>query len=144
MGVRITVDDRSAQRLLKGMQRRSVNMRPVLKDGRDMLEQANRANFAANGLPSGSPWAARRREEKWPLMRRTGKLFNSLSRLRGSPNDIGLREATFGTNVEYAGFHQNGTRKMPKRLIVFEPIGFKARLSEKAASHIVGRREMFS
>ena len=143
MSVRISIDDSKAQRLLAGMQARSINMRPVLKDARGMLEDANRANFTSFGLPAGG-WAARRREEVWPLMRRTGKLFNSLSRMRGAPNNIGLREATFGTSVEYARFHQNGTFKMPKRLIVFEPIGVKARLSEKAASHIVGRRGMFS
>ena len=74
-------------------------------------------------------------------MRRTGALFNSLARLRGSPNDIGLREATFGTNIEYAKYHQNGTWKMPKRLIVFEPVGFKRELGDRGAAHIIGRRQ---
>ena len=140
MGIRITIHDSGAQRKLGAMQRRSVNMRPVLNDARQMLQQANRANFTSNGLPVGG-WAPRQEKAAWPLMRRTGALFNSLTRLRGSPNDIGLREATFGTKVEYARFHQNGTWKMPKRLIVFEPIGFGRRLGERAASHIIGRRQ---
>lgn len=144
MAIRVTVDDSKAHRILDGLEVRSRNMRPALHDARDMLEQANAANFTSFGGLSGGTWAARRREEAWPLMRRPkATLFNSLSRMRGAPNDIGLQSATFGTNVKYAGFHQHGTRNMPKRLIVFEPIGFKARLSEKAASHILGRRGMF-
>lgn len=139
MRVNVTVDDSSAQRLLKGMQRRSTNFGPVFKEARKMLEQANRENFTSNGLPVGG-WKPHEEPEGWPMLRRSGKLFNSLANLRGSPNDIGLRSAIFGTKVEYAKFHQNGTEDLPKRLIVFEPVGFKLRLGEKAADHIIGRR----
>lgn len=137
--MRVTVDDSSAQRLLRGMQRRSGNFRPVFLDARRMLEQSNVENFTSSGLPVGG-WAPRKQQVAWPLMIRTGKLFTSLTNLRGAPNDIGLRSAVFGTKVEYAKFHQNGTRHMPKRLVVFEPVGFKARLGKRAADHIIGRR----
>lgn len=145
MGVHVTVDDSKAQKLLLRMEARSRNLMPVLRDAKSMLEQSNRANFTAQGLPSGSRWAARRSEATWPLMRRTGKLFQSLAQLNGPANDIGLQSATFGTSIEYARFHQNGTRKMPKRLVVFEPLGFKVRLGRKAANHIIGmRQQLFS
>jgi phage gpG-like protein len=137
--MRITVDDSKAQRLLAGMQARSADMRPVLKDAGRLLEKANAANFTSSGLPVGG-WSPRREPAAWPLMIRTGKLFQSLTNMRGAGSDIGLRSASFGTKVEYAKFHQNGTRKMPKRLIVFEPVGFKAALEEKAANHIIGMR----
>jgi hypothetical protein len=45
-------------------------------------------------------------------------------------------EATFGTKVEYAKFHQYGTTKMPKRKVVYEPLGFASRLGEVAATYV--------
>jgi|688.fasta_scaffold40725_11 phage gpG-like protein len=138
--IEIDVDDSDAQRKLSAMGARSQNMRPVFEQAKFMLRRANAANFASNGLPVGG-WAPRRDEELWPLMKRTGALAGSLSTLSGPPNDIGRRDATFGTSVEYAKFHQYGTSRMPKRQVVFEPLGFRQELSERAVSYIINMRK---
>jgi phage gpG-like protein len=58
-------------------------------------------------------------------------------------NKIEKLSATFGTDVEYAKFHQYGTTKMPARKIVFEPAGFKRELNEKMVDYVVnGKKSM--
>ncbi len=55
-----------------------------------------------------------------PMLQREGHLLESLSR-RGAPGNIfetGPNSLAVGTSIGYAGFHQNGTRKMPSRRIV--------------------------
>ncbi len=62
--------------------------------------------------------------------------MRSLTALFGPPNNVSGTEATFGTKVEYAKFHQYGTSKMPARKIVFEPVGFANDLAQKAARYV--------
>lgn len=131
----IDVDISEAMRDLEAMSLRATNFRPVFWYARAELELANAANFTAHGLPSGG-WAPRTQAYAWPIMRRTGALFSSLTSLRGAPNDIGRTQAIFGTNVEYAQFHQNGTFKLPKRLVVFEPVGFAERVARVAGDYV--------
>ena len=57
--------------------------------------------------------------------------------LNGPANSIRLMKATFGTDVEYAKFHQYGTSKMPKRQLVYEPKGFASRVALLSARHVV-------
>lgn len=137
MGVtlRIDVDAADTERHLESMMLRASNFRGVFWYARQELEAANAENFTAHGLPSGG-WAPRTQVYAWPIMRRTGALFSSLTSLRGAPNDIGRTAATFGTNVEYAQYHQRGTFKMPKRLVVFEPFGFGERVGMVAAEYV--------
>jgi phage gpG-like protein len=47
-----------------------------------------------------------------------------------------MKKATFGTDVEYAKFHQYGTTNMAKRQIIFEPTGFGERLAIIAADYV--------
>lgn len=131
----IDVDIKDAMQRLDGMSGRATNFRPIFWYARKELELANAANFTTRGLPSGG-WAPRSQVYTWPIMRKTGTLFTSLTSLRGAPNDIGRKQAIFGTNVEYAKFHQRGTRNMPKRLVVFEPPLFARRLAVAAAEYV--------
>jgi phage gpG-like protein len=133
----IEVDLGDAMRRLESMKLRATNFRPVFWYARAELEKANAANFTANGLPVGG-WAPRDTGTiyGWPMLRKSGQLFSSLINLRGAPNDIGRTQAIFGTNVEYAKFHQMGTRHMPKRQIVYEPFGFATRLANVAADYV--------
>lgn len=135
--IHIDVDDRKAQKLLTDMQARSKNMKPVLWEAQKKLEMANAENFATGGLPVGG-WAPRAGVNPWPLMMRTGNLMESLTNLVGPPNEINATSATFGTDVEYATFHQKGTSRMPARQIVFEPHGFAHDVGQDAADYIVG------
>lgn len=132
----IDVDMDDTMRMLNGMEGRSTNFRPVFWYARSELEKANAANFTSSGLPVGG-WAPRSQPYAWPIMRQTGALFRSLTSMRGAPNDIGRKSAIFGTNVEYAKYHQRGTWKMPKRAVVFEPPLFARRLGIVAAQYVV-------
>jgi len=149
IAVDIEVDAKKAIARMANMSRRSENFIPVFIWARQQLEQANAQNFAANGLPSGKAWAPldpqygawkATRFPGAPTMVRTGNLFRSLTNLRGAPSFIRREEAQFGTNVEYAKFHQSGTFKMPKRQIVFEPPLFAKRLAKNMGSYIVDGR----
>jgi phage gpG-like protein len=135
----IDVDMKEALLRLNTMKLRSKNFTPLFMYAKKMLELANAENFATGGLPVGG-WAPRRDNKSYthpPLAGPTGKLMRSLTSLFGPPNVITPTFANFGTNVEYAKFHQYGTTKMPARKIIFEPRGFSEDLSRKAANYIV-------
>lgn len=138
MRVRVKIDADVSMPLEKllAMKARSKNLRPLFEYARVQLGKSNAENFALGGLPSGKKWDKRTQPYPWPLMIRTGKLMESLTSLFGPPNRIGLTTATFGTDVEYAKFHQYGTTKMPARKILFEPRGFSRDLADKAAQYI--------
>jgi len=142
--IKITVDAKKAIARMVVMKKRANDMRPVLWRAKQWLRFANEENFRQAGLPSGgwSPldpeYAAWKnlREPGAGTMIRTGRLFRSLTSLDASPNKIDAMEATFGTKVEYAKFHQYGTTKMPKRKVVYEPLGFASRFGEVAATYV--------
>lgn len=138
--VDIDCDAGDAIRMLTAMELRAKAFQPIFEYARLQLQLANSENFALGGLPSGSKWKPRTQPYPWPLMKRTGTLMASLTSLFGPPNKIDATDATFGTTVEYAKFHQYGTTKMPKRKIVFEPRGFASDLGEKAAKYVAEGR----
>ena len=129
---------------LTAMELRSKNFMPIFEKVRMMLQAANAENFGLGGLPAGvwaplSPTYAAWKSINFPgapPMVRTGRLFKSLVDLRGPENSIRSTSATFGTDVDYAKFHQYGTTKMPKRKIVFQPAGFATKTSEDMAAWV--------
>jgi phage gpG-like protein len=137
--IEIDVDIDDAMRFVQMMGIRAKNFIPAFEWARRELAKANAENFTAHGLPAGG-WSPRTREYGWPILRKSGALFRSLSSLRGPGNQVSLTHAYFGTDIEYAKFHQYGTRKMAARKVVFEPRGFGQELGEKAAKHIIGLR----
>ena len=56
-----------------------------------------------------------------------------------SPSAIhkGLKSAQFGPDLDYARFHQTGTRFMPARKIVFVPKDFARQLGEEVGEYLV-------
>ena len=124
--ITIKVDKKKAIARLILMKKRANNMRPVLWRAKQWLRFANEENFRQGGLPSGGwspldPQYAAWKNLRQPgaeTMIRTGRLFRSLTSLDASPNKINDMDATFGTKIEYAKFHQYGTNKMPKRKVV--------------------------
>ena len=142
--IKITVDAKKAIARMVVMKKRANDMRPVLWRAKQWLRFANEENFRQAGLPSGgwspldpqySAWK-NLREPGAGTMIRTGRLFRSLTSLDAPPNKIDIMEATFGTKVEYAKFHQYGTTRMPKRKVVYEPMGFASRFGEVAATYV--------
>ena len=142
--IKITVDAKKAIARMVVMKKRANDMRPVLWRAKQWLRFANEENFRQAGLPSGgwspldpeySAWK-NLREPGAGTMIRTGRLFRSLTSLDAPPNKIDIMEATFGTKVEYAKFHQYGTTRMPQRKVVYEPLGFASRFGEVAATYV--------
>lgn len=154
----IEVDTWDAKRLIRDMKDRASSYRRIFEIARSNLEALNATHFATSGAaPSGKavygdglggyigragPWAPygswSARAGQPVTMRRTGKLMDSLTNLRGAPNDIGRSSATFGTSVGYALFHQYGTTKMPKRPVVFEPTGFAKEMGQITKHYLTG------
>lgn len=132
--VKITLDEATPK--LVAIRDRDDNFRPVFVAAKEELKRANAKNFATNGLPVGG-WDPRTRDYAWPLLRRTGKLFESLMSLNSAQNQVMSTSAVFSTDVEYAKFHQYGTRNMPKRQILFEPAGFAAKMAYLAGKYYV-------
>jgi phage gpG-like protein len=140
MDVNITVDASEVIRVIRGSRRRMRQYVAVFQGARKHLETAYGDNFASRGTPVGgwAPYGAWSAEAGQPArLVRTGRLLQSLTSLQGAPNDIGAKQATFGTNVPYAGFHQDGTREMPMRKVVFEPAGFAQYLADEVADHVL-------
>ena len=142
--VEVKADD--VLELLEDIKDRTDDMRPVFRWAKAQLELANAANFMTNGLPSGKPWAPLDKDygtwksARFPgrgTMVQTGNLFRSLINMNDSAvNVIDKDTATFGTNVEYAKFHQYGTTKMPARKIVFTPREFPRELGITMVKYI--------
>lgn len=143
--LKIKCDNRRAMLRLDAMERAAKDFRPVFDWARRELAKSYKDNFTASGLPVGGWSPLKPRYAAWkarnfpgaPLMVQTGKLFRDLSSLRGPKNEIRRTKATFSTSgIEYASFHQYGTSKMAKRVIMFEPPLFARRLAEEAKEHI--------
>jgi len=127
-----------------GMIARSKAFEPIFIKAKKQLELSNAANFAANGLPAGGwapldPQYAAFKAAKFPgrpTLVGNGRLFRSVATMSSGLSSISPTKAEFGTNVEYAKFHQYGTRKMPKRKIIFEPAGFAKNTANDATKWI--------
>jgi phage gpG-like protein len=149
--VEIDIDISDAKKMLEKISKRSKDMRPVWKYAKRELEVAFSANFLSGGnLVPGGVWApldpsyAAWKASRFPGAKKMfidGSLFRSVADLSSSSiNKITPLSAEFGTDVEYAKFHQYGTTKMPARKIIFEPKGFAVDLAKKAKQHVMGEK----
>lgn len=144
--VDIDIDISEAKDKLKDMEDRSKDLRPVWRYAKKELEVAFTANFLSGGNLTPGGWApldrgyAAWKSINYPGARKLiidGTLFRSVSDLDDpAVNKIEKRSAQFGTNVEYAPFHQYGTTKMPARQIIFEPKGFRNDIADKMESYV--------
>lgn len=141
--VRSDVDLRPFYRYIRGVRLRSRDFRGVFKAAMKDLEKAHAQNFASQGglvggwKPAYSDWKLEDYGAGGTLVR-TGALRNSLtvSNARGAVRDIGLKQAEFGTSLNYAHFHQTGTEDMAARKIVFVPRSFAEGLGRDALDHV--------
>ena len=148
--IRVEVDISEAKKKIEELSDNSRDMRPVWKYAKRELEIAFSENFLGGGnlVPGG--WApldagyAAWKVSHFPGAKKMfidGSLFRSVADLSSSSiNKITPLSAEFGTDVEYAKFHQYGTTKMPARKIIFEPKGFAKDLARKAKQHVLGEK----
>jgi phage gpG-like protein len=140
----IKVDAKKAIARMYAMKSRANDMKPVFWRAKQWLRAANEENFRQGGLPAGGWSSLDPQYAAWKkltepgagTMIRSGRLFKSLVGLTGPPNRVDIMDATFGTSIEYAKFHQYGTTKMPKRKVVYEPVGFAKKTGETAAVYV--------
>jgi phage gpG-like protein len=141
MDVNVSIETREVRKVLVGIRWKMRSYRSVFDDYRTYLETAYAINFATGGSLVGG-WPPEKAYGSWSsasgytALFRTGRLTESLTNLRGAPNDINLKSATFGTNVSYAKFHQMGTSEMPRRPVVFLPEGTNMYLAERTAQYL--------
>lgn len=132
------------QARLTGMMLRSKTFEPIFIKAKARLALSNAANFTSNGLPVGGwapldPQYAAYKMARFPgrpPLVGDGTLFRSVTAMTAGISSVSPTKAEFGTNVEYAKFHQYGTRKMPKRKIIFEPQGFARETASDAVRYI--------
>jgi phage gpG-like protein len=145
--VEVDINIKNAKEMMDRISKNARDMRPVWKYAKRELEVAFTTNFLSGGSLVPGGWApldrgyAAWKAVHFPGARKLvidGRLFKSVADL-DSPavNKITPLSAEFGTDVEYAKFHQYGTTKMPARKIIFEPKGFARDIARKAKEHIL-------
>lgn len=111
------------QQLLR-IQAGMKNLTPAFEGMAAEFARIEGEQFRTEGAAGGekwkalSPWYAWYKEQAFPgkpILQRTGALVTSLTKLPLGIQQIGYREAAFGTDVPYGIYHQTGTRWMPAR-----------------------------
>jgi phage gpG-like protein len=101
---------------------RAVNARPAFEAIGQLLFDLEREQFSSEGGRASGGWAAladstvRSRGSSGPILKSSGALEASLTG-RGGDNTFRASDEflLFGSSVDYAGFHQTGTSRMPQR-----------------------------
>ena len=123
--VDFSLDLNPVERLLYGLSERAQDLRPAWRVIHQDFLQVEKAQFESEGGYSGLSWPAlSTRYAAWKakhypgrkLLVQTGRLQSSLTTVNSDHRFISLpQEVTMGTGVQYAGFHESGTRRMPSR-----------------------------
>lgn len=130
----ITVEESAFRAYLQALQERLGNLAPALDEIGDLLEERIRQRFETRTDPSGAPWLpwAESTRENYPtpgaktaerlkygpghgnLLDRYGTMLRSLN------HQTDAASVTIGFASDYAVCHEFGTRKMPRRGLVFQ------------------------
>lgn len=136
-GLRTRIVDDALRSYLTALDKRLVDLTPVMTDIGAALEEAVRVRFDTKQDPSGQPWAQlspvtraiyaradRQRKRgggtevvsRGSLMIRTGQLREGVS-FRATSSQVEI-----GFDRRYAGYHEFGTSRMPRRgLLTADP-----------------------
>jgi hypothetical protein len=124
------VDGRSltqVRRKIRAMRERSQTAMPAWHAVLDWWTHGNTQHFGTQGARWRTPWRelnptylATKRDEGWmgDILVRTSDLRRSLTDRPLPIEHITATEFSAGTNVSYAAYHQDGTRKMPPRKLI--------------------------
>ena len=97
--------------------------------------------FASDGR---GRWAPRSDNLPHPLLRKSGRLYRSLTQV-GGPDNINRQTRTrleFGTDVPYADVHERGTSRIPARPVIAllaEDSDFERRLEREIDDYFSDR-----
>lgn len=124
------VDGRSlthVRRKIHDMRQRSQTAMPAWNAVLDWWTRGNQQHFGTQGARWRTPWRelnpvylAAKRGDGWmgDILVRTSDLRRSLTDRPLPIEHITATEMSAGTNVDYAAFHQHGTRRMPPRKLI--------------------------
>ena len=139
MSVRLSFEfagDRQVDRRLEGMRLAAVDARPAFDKMGDNLRAAERRQFRSEGGYGSGGWSplspAYRRWKSAhypgrPILVRSEALLKSLTERPFGIDEVHPSFAIFGTNVEYAIYHQLGTNRMPRRPVIDLPESLRRR-----------------
>ena len=132
MKVEINVDTSKFDRVLSDLPGAMARARrkALMDIGDEVRTQADLAFKHANRRPS--PWAPRKSGGTWPLL-----VKHPYGGLRASINRelVGDDTVVVGTDKEYAGYHQFGTKHMPAR--PFFPLDKSGDLTPRVKQKII-------
>ena len=99
------------QYTLNGIMGSLEDMRPAWREVSKVLTTMVKANFASQGARSGQLWPPRVKEVPWPMLRKSDRMYESLTRRTHAEHIEFLSPDRFewGTKVPYAIYHQTGT-----------------------------------
>lgn len=139
--IEISVNQTKTNSFLNGLGRfiRSLTFKDPIDEALDILKKEAEANFDQQGRlysRRGSwqplkPATVRQRGSARPILIRTGRLKGSFKKAKVS-KDVGVLR-----NVDpVAKYHQEGTRKMPRREIIGVTDKFKGALQRVVSNYI--------
>lgn len=124
---------------------RDESFKPALTKCNEQIEQGIQDNFINSRTAQGTPWAPRKQSRQIlslkqgpsyelsnPPLILSSRLMQSATNSE-SPDavvEIHDRGLTRGTDVEYAHFHSEGTKKMPQREFMDVPESYLAECDE--------------
>jgi phage gpG-like protein len=115
-----------------------LDLEPLWELVKPIAAQVEEDQFSTQGAGEWAPLAestlARKEAGGWPSdpLVRTGDLKDSLIN-PGRAADTGPSHMIYGTDVDYAGFHQEGTSRMPARQVIPDPYRVEDRRKVEAA-----------
>lgn len=104
--------EQKMRKLSKGVK----DLSPAFEDMSGLIVQEFTANFNESGRVLGEPWPPRKREYSWPLLIKTGNLKAGGS--GGWTKKPEKKKLTIINPVEYAAYHNFGTKTLPVRKLV--------------------------
>lgn len=113
-------------RVLEQLQKRGEQLSPLMARIGQALESSTIERFDDERTPDGSKWtqSIRAREEGGKTLTKSARLKQSITH-----NVLGDDRVEIGTNVKYAGAHQEGVSK-----------GVTVKAHKRKMSHIFGRK----
>lgn len=126
----IKIDGRTIsplRRKIQGMKTRAENLIPAWEELIDWFADQERLQFGSRGARWRTLWPELAKETvaskralgyTGDVLIRETDLLRSLSDRPLSVERISAREVTAGTRLPYARFHQDGTKRIPRRTLI--------------------------
>lgn len=145
MDIDVDVDSEKVTARLKGMTERINLLEPWWNEAAQSLKKYIAANFSSQGLLVGGWAPLSAKYAAWkavttpaPILVRTGAL--QAAALEPEVSIIGPFQRRYKADIDIAGFHQYGTRKMPKRQFMFVNEEYAQEMAIKLARYVAGDR----